>query len=207
MTLAFTLGLSQGYRRTLWMMWGELAGVATVVSTCVVLLAWIQSLSEVYFAVLALVGGSYLLWIAYRLWTQLARFSSGENQPQLSAAALLILGYVTAVVNPKGWGFMIALLPGFMSVDYSTPQQLVAFLGVMLPSEFISMTPYATGGSGFRRFLTADAYLARLNKLAAGLMVMVAALMLARIGASSVRLIRCRAPSWRENQMAPAAAA
>ena len=23
MTLAFTLGLSQGYRRTLWMMWGE----------------------------------------------------------------------------------------------------------------------------------------------------------------------------------------
>ena len=34
MTLAFTLGLSQGYRRTLWMMWGELAGVATVVSTC-----------------------------------------------------------------------------------------------------------------------------------------------------------------------------
>ena len=66
MTLAFTLGLSQGYRRTLWMMWGELAGVATVVSTCVLLLAWIQSLSEVYFAMLALVGGSYLLWIAYR---------------------------------------------------------------------------------------------------------------------------------------------
>jgi threonine/homoserine/homoserine lactone efflux protein len=77
MTLAFTLGLSQGYRRTLWMMWGELAGVATVVSTCVMLLAWIQSLSEVYFALLALVGGSYLLWIAYRLWTQPARFTGG----------------------------------------------------------------------------------------------------------------------------------
>ena len=42
MTLAFTLGLSQSYRRTLWMMGGELAGVATVVSTCVFLLAWIQ---------------------------------------------------------------------------------------------------------------------------------------------------------------------
>ena len=181
MTLAFTLGLSQGYRRTLWMMWGELAGVATVVSTCVLLLAWIQALSEVYFAMLALVGGSYLLWIAYRLWTQPARFSSGENQPQLSAGALLILGYVTAVVNPKGWGFMIALLPGFMSVDYSTPQQLLAFLGVMLPSEFLSMTLYATGGSGLRRFFTTDAHLATLNKLAAGLMVLVAALMLVRI--------------------------
>ena len=43
------------------MMWGELAGVATVVSTCVLLFAKIQSLSEVYFAALALVGGSYVL--------------------------------------------------------------------------------------------------------------------------------------------------
>ena len=79
MTLAFTLGLSQGYRRTLWMMWGKLAGVTTVVSTCVLLLAKIQSLSEVYFAALALVGGSHLLWIAYRLWTQPARFTGGTG--------------------------------------------------------------------------------------------------------------------------------
>ena len=181
MTLAFTLGLSQGYRRTLWMMWGELAGVATVVSSCVFLLAWIQSLSEVYFALLALVGGSYLLWIAYRLWTQPAHFSSVNDQSHLSAIALLILGYATAVMNPKGWGFMIALLPGFMSVEYSTPQQLAAFLGVMLPSEFLSMTLYATGGSGLRQFLTTERHLANLNKVAAGFMVLVAALMLFRI--------------------------
>ena len=181
MTLAFTLSLSQGYRRTLWMMGGELAGVTTVVSTCVLLLAWIQSLSEMYFALLALVGGSYLLWIAYRLWMQPTRFAGGENQPHLSANALLILGYVTAVMNPKGWGFMIALLPGFISLAYSTSQQLAAFLGVMLPSEFLSMTLYATGGSGLRRFLTTERHLANLNKVAAGLMVLVAALMLFRI--------------------------
>ena len=181
MTLAFTLGLSQGYRRTLWMMGGELAGVATVVSTCVMLLAWIQSLSEMYFALLALVGGSYLLWIAYRLWMQPTRFAGGENQPHLSANALLILGYVTAVMNPKGWGFMIALLPGFISLAYSTSQQLAAFLGVMLPSEFLSMTLYAAGGSGLRRFLTTERHLANLNKVAAGLMVLVAALMLFKI--------------------------
>jgi len=181
MTLAFTLGLSQGYRRTLWMMWGELAGVATVVSTCVMLLAWIQSLSEMYFALLALLGGSYLLWIAYRLWMQPTRFAGGENQPHLSANALLILGYVTAVMNPKGWGFMIALLPGFISLAYSTSQQLAAFLGVMLPSEFLSMTLYATGGSGLRRFLTTERHLANLNKVTAGFIVLVAALMLFKI--------------------------
>ena len=181
MTLAFTVSLSQGYRHTLWMMWGELAGVATVVVTCVVLLAWIQALPKAYFTLLALIGGAYLLWVAYRLWTTPARFEQGEGQPRVTPAALLTLGYTTAVMNPKGWGFMIALLPGFMSSDTAVPQQLMVFLGVILPSEFLSMSLYASGGSGLRRLLTSEKHLAMLNKLAAGLMVFVALLVLVKI--------------------------
>ena len=181
MTLAFTLGLSQGYRKTLWMMWGELAGVATVVTSCVLLLTWIQSLSPVYFTGLALIGGNYLLWIAYRLWTQPAHFEGGERQPQVAPIALVGLGYATAVMNPKGWGFMIALLPGFISPEYSGPQQLAAFLAVMLPSEFLFMSLYASGGSALRRLLNSDQQLARLNKISAMLMVLVAALVLTKL--------------------------
>ncbi|MDB2644762.1 LysE family translocator [Luminiphilus sp.] len=181
MTLAFTVGLSQGYRHTLWMMWGELAGVATVVVTCVVLLGWIQALPKAYFNLLALIGGTYLLWVAYRLWTAPARFEQGEGQPRVTPTALLALGYTTAVMNPKGWGFMIALLPGFMSPSETLPQQLMVFLGVILPSEFLSMSLYASGGSGVRRLLSSEKHLATLNKVAAGLMVLVAMLVLIKI--------------------------
>ena len=76
---------------------------------------------------------------------------------------------------------MIALLPGFMSVEHSTPQQLAAFLGVMLPSESLRLTSYVTGRSGVTRLFTTEGDLANLNKVAAGLMVLVAALMLFRI--------------------------
>jgi homoserine/homoserine lactone efflux protein len=181
MTLAFTVGLSQGYRHTLWMMWGELAGVATVVVTCVVLLGWIQALPKAYFNLLALIGGTYLLWVAYRLWTAPARFEQDEGQPRVTPTALLALGYTTAVMNPKGWGFMIALLPGFMSPSETLPQQLMVFLGVILPSEFLSMSLYASGGSGVRRLLSSEKHLATLNKVAAGLMVLVAMLVLIKI--------------------------
>ena len=181
MTLAFTVGLSQGYRHTLWMMWGELAGVATVVVTCVLLLGWIQALPKAYFNLLALIGGTYLLWVAYRLWTAPARFEQGEGQPRVTPTALLALGYTTAVMNPKGWGFMIALLPGFMSPSETLPQQLMVFLGVILPSEFLSMSLYASGGSGVRRLLSSEKHLATLNKVAAGLMVLVAMLVLVKI--------------------------
>jgi homoserine/homoserine lactone efflux protein len=181
MTLAFTVGLSQGYRHTLWMMWGELAGVAIVVITCVVLLAWIQTLPRGYFTVLALIGGSYLLWVAHRLWTAPVHFNQGEGQSRVTPAALLALGFTTAVMNPKGWGFMIALLPGFMSSGETVPQQLMVFLGVILPSEFLSMSLYASGGSGLRRLLSSEKHLAMLNKIAAALMVLVAMLVLVKI--------------------------
>ena len=91
------------------------------------------------------------------------------------------LGYATAVMNPKGWGFMIALLPGFISPEYSTTQQATAVLAVILPSEFLFMSLYASGGSALRRLLNSDQQLARLNKISATLMVLVAALVLTKL--------------------------
>ncbi len=176
MTLAFSLGLSQGYRQTLWMMWGELAGVATVVISCVLLLAWIQSLSAIYFTALALIGGSYLLWTAYRLWTQPVLFTGNENRPHLSAGALLILGYVTAVMNPKGWAFMLALLPGFINTQSAIAPQLSILLAVMLCTEFLSLSLYASGGKWVGGLLKNDANLKLLNRFAALLMILVAVL-------------------------------
>jgi len=61
------------------------------------------------------------------------------------------------------------------------PQQLMVFLGVILPSEFLSMSLYASGGSGLRRLLSSEKHLAALNKVAAGLMVLVAILVLIKI--------------------------
>jgi threonine/homoserine/homoserine lactone efflux protein len=43
------------------------------------------------------------------------------------------------------------------------------------------MSLYASGGSGLRRLLTSEKHLAMLNKLAAGLMVLVALLVLVKI--------------------------
>ena len=85
------------------------------------------------------------------------------------------------MLSPKDWGFTVALLPGFMSINYLTARQLVASLGVMLPSEFMSITLYAAGGGDLRRLLMTDALLAKLNKVAAALMVLAATLVLIKI--------------------------
>lgn len=156
------------------MMAGELAGVATVVTTTVLLLAWLLALDPIYFNALAAAGGAYLLWVAWRLWSAHEHFSARRDGRGLSRLDLVGLGFTTAVMNPKGWGFMIALLPGFVDAQAPIAPQLGWFLGIMLMTEFASMSLYASGGRWLGKLLGEDRNLAMLNKIAAVLMVLVA---------------------------------
>lgn len=176
MTLAFTLGLTQGYRRTLFMMLGELVGVAVVISTTVLLLAWLLALDAIYFQLLSVVGGGYLLWIAWQLWCAEEHFAARKGGTVLGRGALVGLGFMTAVMNPKGWAFMIALLPSFIDPQGAIAPQLAVLLAVMLCTEFLSLSLYAGGGKWLGGLLTNDANLKLLNRFAALLMVAVAVL-------------------------------
>jgi len=171
MTLAFSLGLSQGYRRTLWMMAGEMTGVIVVVSTTVYLLGWLLRLDPMWFNALALLGAVYLLWIARQLWLADTALAEQRTAGTLTPLSLAVLGFTTAIMNPKGWAFMVALLPGFMDAEKALFPQLVLFLSVMLTTEFISLSLYAGGGRWLRQFLGEGARLGVLNKVAASLMV------------------------------------
>ena len=68
MTLALTLGMSIGYRRTLWMMAGELVGVALVSVSAVLGIAAIMLNYPWLFTALKLIGGSYLLYLSIEMW-------------------------------------------------------------------------------------------------------------------------------------------
>ena len=118
MTLAFTLGLSIGYQRTLWMMLGELSGVATVFATATFWsLSWLLSRDPIYFQIISFVGGVYLLYLAFQLFRETPETIKNRDLEKTHPISLAILGYVTAVSNPKGWAFLMALLPGFVSTD------------------------------------------------------------------------------------------
>lgn len=57
MTLAMTMGMTIGVRRTLWMMWGELAGVGLVAVSAVIGVATIMLNYPALFTVFKYAGG------------------------------------------------------------------------------------------------------------------------------------------------------
>ncbi|CAM3285454.1 LysE family translocator [Shewanella pealeana] len=173
MTLAMTLGMSIGFRRTLWMMLGELVGVALVAVAAVMGVASIMLNYPELFSVLKWVGGIYLCYIGVNMWRSKGKMAIVEGQQisRVSNLELISQGFFTAIANPKGWAFMVSLLPPFISVERDVAPQLITLVSIILFTEFISMMAYAAGGKSLRIFLSRGDNIKWMNRIAGSLML------------------------------------
>lgn len=181
MTLAMTLGMSQGVRRTLWMMWGEMLGVALVAILAVCGVAAIMLQFPVFFQWFKLLGAAYLTYIGLQMWRakgKLALPQPGEVVARLSRRNLFSQGFITAVSNPKGWAFHMALLPPFIDSELAFWPQLLVLVAIIILLEFGSMLLYASGGKALALFFSKTNRVQYLNRIGASLMFGVALWML-----------------------------
>ncbi|NIY84141.1 LysE family translocator [Vibrio hepatarius] len=176
MTLALTLGMSVGYKRTLWMMVGELVGVGLVAVAAVLGIAAIMLNYPWLFVALKLIGGGYLFYLGIQMWRSRGKLAinmdDSPSAPQ-SDWDLVVQGFVTAIANPKGWAFMISLLPPFIDQNADLAPQLVVLVAIILFFEFVCMTLYATGGKGLKRVLGHSQNVRLMNRIAGSLMMTV----------------------------------
>ncbi|MCG9696809.1 LysE family translocator [Shewanella sp. Isolate11] len=172
MTLAMTLGMSIGVRRTLWMMIGELVGVALVAIAAVMGVASMMLNYPQIFEILKWLGGLYLAYIGIQMWRAKGKMAKLDNtESTISNRALITQGFVTAIANPKGWAFMISLLPPFINVENAIAPQLLMLLSVIMLTEFTSMLAYASGGKSLRLFLSQGDNIKWMNRIAGSLML------------------------------------
>ena len=175
MTLAMSLGMSIGLRRTFYMMFGELVGVGIVALSSVIGVATIMLQYPNVFMIFKYIGGAYLVYLGIQLWMSRGKMSMSACQNTKSFTmtnkALVMQGFFTAIANPKGWAFFIALLPPF--IDNSQPLffQIFVLITIILILEFICLNIYATGGSSLRKFLQSRDNVKLLNKVAGTLML------------------------------------
>ena len=70
-------------------------------------------------------------------------------------------------MNPKGWAFLMALLPGFVVTDALLFPQWLIMLGIMLSTEFLSLSLYASGGQWLAQRVSGEDARINPNKIAA----------------------------------------
>ena len=172
MTLAMTLGLKVGLRRTLWMMFGEVCGVAIVAVSAVLGAAAIMLNYPALFTWFKWIGGLYLVFLGCKMiWVSRQVSLTNEQDLALSRFALISQGFVTAIANPKGWAFMLSILPPFIVVTEPITYQLFALVGIIMLSEFICMLIYASGGRGLKTLLNKGNNIRWMNGISGTLLI------------------------------------
>ena len=173
MTLALTMGMTIGVRKTFYMMWGELFGVALVSVASVVGVAGLMLNSPALFTALKYAGGSYLVYLGIKMMVSEGNISEKiELNPigSVSRRSLVLQGFITAIANPKGWAFMISLLPPFVNSERPLIPQLIVLVGIILTTEFTCLLLYSNGGKSLRRFLGKKGNVTLLNGISGILM-------------------------------------
>ncbi|RUR32956.1 LysE family translocator [Vreelandella andesensis] len=174
MTLAMVLGMTQGVKRTLWMMIGELIGVGIVAAAAGAGVAALMLRQPELFVAFKWVGGAYLAYLGIMMWRSRGRMAIPDELnagPAAGRMQLAIQGLVTAVANPKGWAFFMVLLPPFLDGGRPLAPQLTLLIAVILVIEFASMLVYATGGKTLRNALGKSGNVRLLNRIAGTLMI------------------------------------
>jgi len=176
MTLALTLGMTVGIRRTMWMMLGELFGVGLVAVSVVIGVAALIVQYPQLFVILKLAGGGYLLYLGIQLWRSRGKMAIDLNGAPNNTGRLQLAtqGFITAVANPKGWAFFIALLPPFIDPARPLASQMVILLTVILTLEAMSLMVYALGGKSLSKALQKSGNVRLMNRIAGTLMIGVA---------------------------------
>lgn len=176
MTLAMTLGMTVGLKRTLWMMAGELLGVAIIATAAAIGVAAILLSHPTLFTVFKYLGGAYLAFMGIQMWLSKGKMAiklESLEEETASKLELALQGFLTAIANPKGWAFFITLLPPFLSPDSSLIFQLLILITIIVILEFICLIVYASGGQSLRLILNKKNNLSLLNKLSGSLLIAV----------------------------------
>jgi len=173
MTLAMTLGMTIGVKRSLWLMLGELTGVGLVALLSSIGVAALLLNYPTFFVLFKYAGGAYLAYLGVQMWLSRGKMAikTEENTRPASVFELISQGFVTAIANPKGWAFFVALLPPFLQADEPLGQQLFSLITVILALEFCCLLIYASGGRTLRSLLLKSGNVRIMNRIAGSLML------------------------------------
>src|SRR5712671_239907 len=96
MTLAMSLGISIGVRRTLWMMSGELTGIALVGTSAVIGVAALLLKAPTAFAVFKWIGAAYLVYMGWQSWrSEPPRLEQVAGDKRRTPASLIFQAFIT----------------------------------------------------------------------------------------------------------------
>ena len=158
--------LGNGFRPALYFMAGIALGDVVYLTVAVLGLAALVHLFAGAFVVIKVVGGVYLIYLAYGFWTSEGGLADAPSSRAKSPINAFVAGFLVTLSNPKAIVFYLALLPTVLNLASVTFGQWVVLAMLTVAVLFSAMIPYSLLSSRARHMMTRPEALRRLNKTA-----------------------------------------
>lgn len=151
-TLAF--GLSKGWRASVLAAFGCTLGILPHIAASIAGLAALLHTSALAFQMVKYLGVAYLFYMAWGVLRAGGALQVTERNSPVSAAKIMVSGFLLNILNPKLSLFFLAFLPQF--VPAGTPNATASMLGlaaVFMGLTFVVFVGYGAFASATRRYV------------------------------------------------------
>lgn len=160
--------LGAGFRSALFMIAGIAAGDVVYLTLVIVGLAAVTEMFAGAFVVIKLLGGAYLIYLAYRFWTQSADVTRVQQGREASGGSTMLAGLGVTLGNPKAIVFYLALVPNVLDLGAIDPASWLILSVITVAVLFAALMPYALLAARARHMMQQPHRLRQLNRTAAG---------------------------------------
>ena len=130
------------------------------------------------FKVVTAIGAAYLVYLAWRLWSDRIKLYSQPVSPGRVTANFLD-GFVVTLSNPKIMIFYVAFFPQFVTDGNDRAFQIFTLAAVYIALSFVGCSVHSICANGLRDVLREGPWARRVNKVSALLLVATAAVAVA----------------------------
>ena len=168
--------LATGFRPTLPMVLGLIAGDLTYLTVAVLGLAFIAESLGAFFFVVKWAGTAYLLYLAWKFWTvKNGTLVASDNAKAATPFRTFLAGLAVTLGNPKTITFYLALTPTIVDVTHLTLISYLELVGIVFLVLGVVITPYVALAARARTTFEKPVAIRRLNRTAAALLAGAAA--------------------------------
>ena len=160
--------LGNGLRVSLFFLAGIALGDILYLTVAVAGLAAVAQLFTGAFLVIKVLGGAYLIWLAFKFWSDRAGLVQTGTVKRGKSFATLLAGFTVTLGNPKTIVFYLALLPTVIDLEAVRLTDWVTLCALTIMVLFATLTPYAFLASTAQGLMNQPKALRRLNRFAAG---------------------------------------
>lgn len=180
LVIAYALGAGRGV--ALWTVLGVFLGDLLAISASVIGLGALLAASATLFTALKWLGGAYLIWLGWKLFTAPAEGGAVQARgADKSGAAMCLHAFLVTATNPKSIVFFIAFLPQFLDPAAPATPQLAIMVATFTLLGALNALIYAFAAGALRARIRRPSVMRWLNRGGGGaLIAMGAATLLAR---------------------------